>query len=94
MQGIYVQSRAQWINEGEEQTRFFLQFRVQKFKPKIQKVDGTIITEQTEILAEAQSVYKNLYSEQKNLAAINLADLVKNENANLQMNMRTNVKVF
>ena len=55
-----------WINEGEKPSRSFCSLEkknyISKTIYKIQKDDGTVIKEQTEIINELEKFYQNLFS--------------------------------
>ena len=64
--GHLIRSRAQWIEEGEKCTEYFMQLENRNYKTKcittLSKNDHKI-TEQTDILEECRTFYKQLYSE-------------------------------
>ena len=67
MKGCYVRSRAQWINEGEKPSSYFLGLESNNFTSKIilkiENDKGELITDQKEILHEANFFYQNLFNE-------------------------------
>ncbi|MCU7801406.1 MAG: reverse transcriptase family protein, partial [gamma proteobacterium symbiont of Lucinoma myriamae] len=66
LKGYIIRSRAQYIDKGEKPTKYFCGLEkhnyVSKTMPKLEKEDGTIISEQFEILKEAEMYYNNLYA--------------------------------
>ena len=60
-----IRSKAKYIDQGEKQTKYFCNLEKHNFISKImtqlQKDDGTVISEQQEILNEAENFYKTLY---------------------------------
>ena len=66
MQGHIIRSRAQIIENDEKPTKYFCNLETfrssNKLIPKLEKEDGSFITDQYEILEEAQCFYKNLYA--------------------------------
>ena len=67
-QGIILRSKLQWITEGEKPTKYFCNLESKNFTnkiiPKIQKENGKVISNQTEILGEIESFYKMLYTKE------------------------------
>ena len=68
MKGGFIRSRSDWIDNGEKPTKMFCNLEKRNFLSKniscIQREDGTFIYEPENILKEANSFYKILYSEQ------------------------------
>ena len=60
-----IRSKAKDIDQGEKPTKYFCNLEKHNFISKtmtqLQKDDGTIISEQQEILKEAENFYKTLY---------------------------------
>ena len=71
MNGYFIRSRANWIDNGEKITKYFCNLEKQhiasKFIPFIEKEDGSRIFDQKKILEEAKSYYEKLYSEQEHI---------------------------
>ena len=65
-QGIIIQSRAQWLNEGEKPSKYFCSLEKYNFVEKtircVQLDNGTKITDQKEILKELAAFYTRLFS--------------------------------
>ena len=63
--GIYVRSRAKWIEEGERNTSYFLRLekKHQTFNniDKVQNENGDLATNMNDILIECEKFYSNLY---------------------------------
>ena len=66
LKGNMIRSRAEYIDKGERPTKYFCGLEkhnyVSKSMQKLEKEDGTNITDQKEILKETELYYKNLYS--------------------------------
>ena len=64
---IYIiRSRAQWIEEGEKCSKYFMQLETKNYKTKCMTTlikDESKITDQKTILKECKEFYKALYSE-------------------------------
>jgi len=85
MQGYLIRSRANIIENDEKPSKYFCNLEknnyTSKIIPKIEKDDGTIISDQREILDETKAFYQNLYSDRDhNLLDINLEDEMQNLN--------------
>ena len=64
--GIMLRSRAQWVEEGEMNTSYFLRLEKHNYCNKLitkLNVDGKEITEPSEILKAGQNFYATLYKE-------------------------------
>ena len=77
MQGHMIRSRAQIIDNDEKPTTYFCNLEtykaLNKIIPKLERLDGSSVTDQHDILNEAKQFYQNLYySKDKNLTDINL----------------------
>ena len=66
MDGIFIRSRAQDIEDGEKPSKFFCSLEshnyLSKIIPKIEMPDGKVITNQQEILQQTKLFYENLYT--------------------------------
>ena len=66
IQGTIVRSKSRWYNEGEKNTKYFLNLEKRHFNKKtiksLQLADYGIIKTDSEILQEAESFYRQLYS--------------------------------
>ena len=64
--GTIIRSKSRWYNEGEKNTKYFLNLEKRYFNKKtiknLQRADNSIIKKDTEILKEAKSFYQTLYS--------------------------------
>ena len=63
--GYILRSKAQIIEEGEKNSKFFASLEKKKAESKIisrLNIKGTIITDQKDILNEEKSYYENLFS--------------------------------
>ena len=76
LEGQMVRSRIQWLQEGEKPSKYFCNLESRNYVEKtIKKVtlnNGTVITDQTEILTEIQQYYSKLFA--------NKDDILKNVN--------------
>lgn len=68
LMGNIIRSRAKWLDEGEKPTNYFLNLENRHYTNKIipklinENNNKDNITEQSEILKEVESFYKNLYT--------------------------------
>ncbi len=64
--GAQIRARARWVEDGERSTSFFL--KLESYRQtnstinKLKTVDGTIVEKDKDILKEATTFYKDLYS--------------------------------
>ena len=66
--GIMIRSKAQWAEEGEKCSSFFLNLEKRNYQNKCisqLNINGTIITDPNKISLEENKFYTNLYSENK-----------------------------
>ena len=67
--GAIIRSKSRWYNEGEKNSRYFLNLEKRHFKQgtisQIKINDNEFITTDKAILSECVSFYKNLYSSKK-----------------------------
>ena len=64
--GVIIRSKAQWVEEGEKNTSYFLRLEKHNYCNKLitkLKVGENLITDPIQILDEGQTFYQNLYSE-------------------------------
>jgi hypothetical protein len=65
IQGKYIRSRAQWIEEGEKPSNYFFRLESRNFTskiiPKLELGNGDKLYNQSEILTETKNFYENLY---------------------------------
>ena len=65
-------SRLQWINEGEKSTRYFFAMEKRNYIGKtmftIIKEDGTLSTDQREIIQEQERFYRQIYQSNKEIS--------------------------
>ena len=70
IKGQMVRSHLQWLDQGEKPTNFFCKLETKNFVDKtikkIQTADGSVITEQHQILKEVQKFYSNLFKSKDN----------------------------
>ena len=61
-----IRSKARWHNEGEKNTKYFLNLEKRHFNTKtirqLQLENSSVIKTDEEILTEAKSFYQNLYA--------------------------------
>ena len=63
---VIIRSKAQWVEEGEKNTSYFLRLEKHNYCNKLitkLKVGENLITDPIQILDEGQNFYQNLYSE-------------------------------
>ena len=67
MEGVLMRSRERWIGEGEKISKYVYSFKkrhyTSKIIRKIEEIDGTILTEQDDIVRETKVFYENLYKQ-------------------------------
>ena len=80
MDGHFIRSRAQFIEEGEKPSKFFCNLEKNNFTskiiPKLEMPDGSIISNQKEILKQTKYFYENLYT--------NKDEILKNVDLNIE----------
>ena len=94
LKGFMIRSKAQYIDQGEKPTKYFCGLEKHNYTSKIigqvEKDDGSIIMEQTEILKEAELFYRSLYENKDDtLENINLEEYMKDANMNKLTNEET-----
>ena len=66
IEGVKIRSRARWIEEGEKASKYFCNMEnrnyISKMMPKLIKDDGSLVSEQEDIINETKTFYENLYS--------------------------------
>ena len=87
MEGVYIRSRAKWIDEGERITNYFCNLENRNFISKsitqIEKKDGSMVTGKNEIMNETKQFYQNLYSSHENTTYdTDLNDLLVHDDLN------------
>ena len=69
LKGHVIRARAKHIDKGEKPTKYFCGLEqhnyISKTMNKVEKEDGTILTDQNEILKETELFYKNLYTKKQ-----------------------------
>ena len=83
IKGLFVRTRAKWIEEGEKPTKYFLSLEkrnyINKTLTKIIDNNGITITNQMEILNEIKAYYRHFYdNKDSELHNVNL-DLIINK---------------
>ena len=77
--GMIVRSRIKWITEGDKPSRYFCNLENRNFTNRsisfLEKHNGEIIDDQTDILKEVQHFYKTLYKE-KHVIDVDLEETV------------------
>ena len=70
-QGAILRCKIKWYNEGEKNTKYFLNLEKRHFKlstiSQLKITDQEFVTSDKEILAECENFYKKLYTSQKNV---------------------------
>ena len=85
MQGILIRSRTQIIEDDEKPSNCFCNLKKHNYNskiiPKLERKDGKVITDQSEIFNDAKMFYEDLYSNKdNNLTVIDLDSLFLNTN--------------
>ena len=69
LEGALIRSRAEWLDHGEQPSKYFLNLenknRVNKNISEIKTNDNTIINDQHKILVELKNFYQDLYKDQQ-----------------------------
>ena len=72
-QGAILRCKARWYNEGERNTKYFLNLEKRHYKlntiNQLQIKENEFVTNDAEILAECETFYKTLYTSQGNTIA-------------------------
>ena len=98
--GAILRSKARWYNEGEKNTKYFLNMEKRHFNKKtikqLQSDKKGVINTDDQILQEAKSFYQNLYSSLTDQANPSNEDIFspKISQKDLINSRKTNVKVF
>ena len=87
IKGLFIRSRAKWIEEGEKPTKYFLNMEkrnyINKTVTRIADKNRKQITNQNDILAEIENFYRALYSNQVDkLENVDLRNIVDIEQVN------------
>ena len=85
IKGLFLRSKAKWIEEGEKPSKYFCHLEkrnyLNKTVTKLLKNDGKEITNQIDILHEIEHFYRKLYtSKDRDLEEIELNNLIRQEN--------------
>ena len=97
--GAILRSKARWYNEGEKNTKYFLNMQKRHFNKKtikqLQSDKKGVINTDDKILQEAKSFYQNLYSTLSDQANLSYEDIYfhKISQEDLMNSRKTNVKV-
>ena len=66
IEGVKVRSRARWVEEGEKANKYFCNLEnrnfISKMMPQLIRPDGTVTSNQEDIIEETKLFYENLYS--------------------------------
>ena len=66
IEGAFIRSRARWVEEGEKLTNYFCNMEninfVNKVMNRIEKPDGNVIIDTSDIVEETQCFYEKLYA--------------------------------
>ena len=65
-EGIFIRSRAQWTEDSEKCTKYFLQLEKRNYNNKYIKTlhtDAAVLTNPSDILEEQERFYKDLYTD-------------------------------
>ena len=69
-EGAAIRARAQWVEEGEKSSSYFLNLEKHKAENKVitqlKRADGTIVSEPADILEEQYNFYFDLYQQRAN----------------------------
>ena len=80
MEGMLIRSRARWIGEGEKVSKYFCNLEKRHYTSniirKIEKQDGTIVTEQDDIVKETKYFYDHLYKQEEQISDVNFEEII------------------
>ena len=83
MEGMLIRSRARWIGEGEKVSKYFCNLEkrhyTSKIIRKIEKQDGTIVTEQDDIVKETKYFYDHLYKQEEQIKDVNFEEIISEQ---------------
>ena len=81
MDGVFIRSKAKWIEEGEKPTKYFCNLENRNYVPKFMNSliseSGESLKTQDQILSETKRHYQKLY-EAKETEDVSLHDLLRN----------------
>ena len=79
LEGVKIRAKARWIEEGEKPSKYFCNLEnrnfISKMMPTIVRNDGSLASDQNEIIEETKIFYETLYS-QKEIEDINLGNIL------------------
>ena len=95
LKGYMIRSKAQNIDQGEKPTKYFCGLEKHNYTSKtisqVEKEDGSVITNQTEILQEIENYYKKLYENKDDtLENVDLEEYMKDTNMPKLSNQESN----
>ena len=74
-----MRSKCKWYNEGERNTKYFLNLEKRHYKQgvisQLKINDDEIVTTKKEILSQCESFYKNLYSSHTNFNDVDVSEM-------------------
>lgn len=74
-----MRSKCRWYNEGERNTKYFLNLEKRHYKQgvisQLKINDDEIVTTDKEILSQCESFYKNLYSSHTNFNDVDVSEM-------------------
>ena len=83
MERMLIRSRARWIGEGEKVSKYFCNLEkrhyTSKIIRKIEKQDGTIVTEHDDIVKETKYFYEHLYKQEEQINDVNLEEIIQEQ---------------
>ena len=84
LKGHCIRARAKWVEEGKKPTKYFCNMESRNYYSKlisrIELNNGTVITDQKDILKETKSFYQNLYSVPTVHSNINITEILSTFN--------------
>ena len=83
IEGMLIGSSARWIGDGEKVSKYFCNLEkrhyTSKIIRKIEKQDGTIVTEQDDIVKETKYFYEHLYKQEEPINDVNLEEIIQEQ---------------
>ena len=81
MEGMPIRSRARWIGDGEKVSKYFCNLENRHYTSKIirktEKQDGTIVTEEDDIVKETKYFYEHLYKQEEQINDANFEEIIQ-----------------
>ena len=81
IEGMLIGSSARWIGDGEKVSKYFCNLEkrhyTSKIIRKIEKQDGTNVTDQDDIVKETKYFYEHLYKQEEQINDANFEEIIQ-----------------